>query len=412
VPTASILQYLRRVVGPVDGDALLLDRFVQQRDEAAFAEIIQRHGAMVWGVCSRALPRSHDAEDAYQAAFLVLARKASSISRPELLANWLFGVARRTSLEARKRRARIREREGGESIDVAAPEPASTDLQDALDEEIARLPDRFRVPIVLCCLEGRTNAEAARILSCPEGTVASRLSTARDRLHAGLTRRGLAPVLGGIAVAIAQTRLEAMPPVAATASSTILADGVIHAMFLAKLKVLVLGVFSLALLGAAGIAGIAWIQVSAQPIAADPIPDAKSGNLLTKLRDVARDEFELRRKAFVENRRIESTGMPAGGGSGSLPVVLDHKVKDLVATVERGKLLDASQRLLRAEILLAADGPGGRQAVHAALVAQVDRLKGIEKIIRERVAADTLPPVAQMEIESIRLDAEVRAQRE
>src|SRR5947209_19244987 len=112
------------------------------------------------------------------------------------------------------------------------------------------------------------------------------------------------------------------------------------------------------------------------------------GNALTKLRDIAREEFELRRKAFVDNTNIEATAGPPGGGSGSLPKVLDHQVKDLIATVERGKLLDASHRLLRAEILLAADGTG-RQAVRDALLAEVDRLKGIEKIVRERVTAGT-----------------------
>ena len=268
MPTASILQYLRRVVGPVSPDALLLARYIRQRDETAFTEIVQRHGPMVWGVCSRALPRSHDAEDAFQATFLVLARKAASIGRPSLLANWLFGVARRTSLEAQKRRARQREEP---TMDIAAPDPVSTELKDVLDEEIARLPDRLRVPIVLCYLEGRTNAEAAELLACPPGTIASRLSAARDRLQIRITRRGLAPALGGLTVALFQSRVQAIPPVAATASATALAQGVLTAMFLAKAISVVLAVSCVALLG---IAGIAWVQVSAQPTPGGPAPQA------------------------------------------------------------------------------------------------------------------------------------------
>ena len=257
---------------------------------------------MVWGVCSRALPRSHDAEDAYQATFLVLARKASSIRRPGSLADWLFGVARLTSLEALKRLGRLREEP---PIDVAAPEPASTDLQDALDEEIARLPDRFRVPIVLCYLEGRSNAEATDLLSCPEGTVASRLSTARSRLHARLARRGLAPVLGAVAVGLSESGATAMPSVTATASSTSLAQGVLTAMFLAKAKSVAIVATCVAVLG---IAGIAWVQASAQSLA-PPVaaPEAKPGEPSTKRRDVAREEFELRRKAFAEGHIAEAT---------------------------------------------------------------------------------------------------------
>jgi RNA polymerase sigma factor (sigma-70 family) len=400
VPTASILQYLRRVVGPVDADASLLARFVRQRDEAAFAEIVQRHGPMVWGVCSRALPRIHDAEDAYQATFLVLARKAASISRPNLLANWLFGVARRTSLEARKRRARLREEP---PVDVAAPEPASTDLKDALDEEIGRLPDRFRVPIVLSYLEGRSNAEAAHIMGCPEGTVASRLSTAREKLRVRLARRGLAP-----AVLISLASAEAAPPLAAGIATSILAEGVLKAMFLQKLKIAAI------VLVCVGTVGLVWVHATTPPLAAPAsapvaaVGDVPMKDLPTKRRDVAQEEFELRRKAFADGSIADATDMPAGGHSGSSPVVLGHQVKDLIATIERSKLLEASQRLLRAEVDLASDGAGRR----AAYAAQIERMTSIERIIRERVRAGALPHVAELEIESIRLEAEARARQE
>ena len=359
MPTASILQYLRRVVGPADGDASLLARFIRQRDEAAFAEIVRRHGPMVWGVCSRALPRCHDAEDAYQATFLVLARKAASISRPSLLANWLFGVARRTSLEARKRRARLREEP---PIDVAAPEPTSTELKDALDEEIGLLPDRFRVPIVLCYLEGRSNSEAAHLMGCPEGTVASRLSTAREKLRLRLTRRGLAPAL-----LISLASAESAPALAAGLATSILAEGVLKAMFLQKLKIAAI------VLVCVGTVGLVWVHATTPPLAAPVavIGDAPMKDLPTKRRDIAREEFELRRKAFTDGSIADATEMPAGGHSGSSPVVLGHQVKDLIATMERSKLLEASQRLLRAEIDLASDGKLADEAPYAA---QIERM--------------------------------------
>ena len=172
-------------------------------------------------------------------------------------------------LEARKRRARVREQ--GMPEDVPAPPQASTELRDVLDEEIGRLAERFRLPVVLCYLDGYTNAEAAQLLGCPEGTVASRLSTAREKLHARLTRRGLAPLAGGLAVALTHTRLEAMPPLAATASSTSLAQGVIPAMFIAKLKSVVIAASCVAFLG---IAGVARLQVTAHPSLLRPEPRA------------------------------------------------------------------------------------------------------------------------------------------
>ena len=154
------------------------------KDEAAFEALVRRHGPMVLGVCRRVLRNHHDAEDAFQATFLVLVRKAASIVPREMVANWLYGVAYRTALKARSMiaRQRVRERQVTEMPEPEAAEPDDCwrDLQPLLDQELSRLPDKYRVPIVLCDLEGKTGKEAARQLGWPEGTVASRLARGRD----------------------------------------------------------------------------------------------------------------------------------------------------------------------------------------------------------------------------------------
>jgi RND family efflux transporter MFP subunit len=257
----SLIRFIRNVVGTGgpghDTDDQLLHRFVLHRDQAAFAALVARHGPMVLGVCGRALRDANDVEDAFQATFLVLARRARSLTRPHLLGHWLHGVARRTALEAKGRTARRHAKEQP-IVDVATADPtpqaAWADLRPVLDEEIARLPERYRVPFVMCYLEGRTNGETARLMGCPEGTVASRLSWARQRLRGRLTRRGVtltaglcAALLGGksaVTPALAGCTAEAAAsfaggaraaePIAANVGS--LAAEVLKHMFWAKVR--------------------------------------------------------------------------------------------------------------------------------------------------------------------------------
>ena len=184
-------------------DQQLLERFVLQQDEAAelaFEALVQRHGPMVLSVCCNALRDQHDAEDAFQATFLVLARKASSLRLPGRLGPWLHGVARRTCQKVSARRSRLdrlKRRVGARAQMAVAyepiPGPDRQEESDMLHEEIGRLPDRFRTPVVLCYLEGLTHEEAARQLGWPIGTVGVRLMRARERLRVRLTRRGMAP---------------------------------------------------------------------------------------------------------------------------------------------------------------------------------------------------------------------------
>jgi RNA polymerase sigma factor (sigma-70 family) len=197
-------------------DGQLLTRFLDRRDNDALAALVRRHGPMVWGVCRRRLPNPQDAEDAFQATFLVLVRKAASVRPRELVANWLYGVACTTAHRARvanaKRRAKERQVPDMPEPAAAGPDPWH-DLRPLLDEELRRLPDKYRVLIILCDLEGKTRIEAARQLGCPEGTVAGRLARARALLARRLARRGLGVSGGALAAALAQHAVSAgVPP--------------------------------------------------------------------------------------------------------------------------------------------------------------------------------------------------------
>lgn len=254
-----VVEFLRSLAdkGGDATDARLLHRFTTNCDEAAFSDIVQRHGPMVYGVCHRLLQQNHDAEDAFQATFLVLARRAASISKPHLLGPWLYGVAYRTALKARGRATRQRMKERP-LVDVpveTTPDVIWVDLRSVLDAEINGLPEKFRVPFVLCHLEGRTNEEAARLLGCPTGTILSRLATARERLRVRLTRRGVTLTVGLLASLVIEHAAVAVPAdlaalttaaavagkaVGVSASVTALTERVLAAMDLTRIKTAVL----------------------------------------------------------------------------------------------------------------------------------------------------------------------------
>jgi RNA polymerase sigma factor (sigma-70 family) len=186
--------------GPTDRE--LLAKFATDRDEEVFAELVRRHGPVVLAVCRRVTGHIQDAEDAFQAAFLVLARRAGQVARPELLGNWLYGVAVRTALEARTARRGVKEQQPvSVTPEPVAPTPPDNDpdLRRVIDEELARLPEKYRTAVVLCDIEGLSRKDAAGRLRVPEGTLSSRLAHARKILAQRLTQRGIVTSVGAVA---------------------------------------------------------------------------------------------------------------------------------------------------------------------------------------------------------------------
>jgi RNA polymerase sigma factor (sigma-70 family) len=254
-------------------DRQLLERFLARDDETAepaFTTLVGRHGPMVLGVCERILHDPHDAADAFQATFLVLLRKASTLQVEGSLGRWLHGVSRRIALQARKAAARRASREMVNPALLTAPshDPDRYELRVIVDEEIARLPQRYREAIVLCELEGLTHDAAARQLGCPCGTIESRLSRGRQRLRTRLTRRGLDPWTSVIPAAFGPTPVPpkltgsvvraavktlAGAPLADVAPTSIraLAIGCLRAMTITQIQVVALAL-TLIVVGAAG----------------------------------------------------------------------------------------------------------------------------------------------------------------
>jgi RNA polymerase sigma factor (sigma-70 family) len=297
--TNEVIQHLRRAVLRHDRTTMtddeLLGCFIEHRDDAAFADLVRRHGPMVWGVCRRLLGH-HDAEDAFQAAFLVLVRKAASVVPRGMVANWLYGVAHQTALQARRSAARRRARDRPVA---RMPEPAAAvpdlpdDLRPLLDQELSRLPDKYRAVLVLAELEGKTRKEVARQLGLPEGTAASRLTRARAMLAKRLAQRGVA--LSGVALAAVlsqeATSAAGVPTSAASAAiqaasvfavsrgaavgavavrAVSLAEGVLRTMLLNKLKAVGVAVLAIALLLLGG-GAFAWRGQASEP------PDRRAG---------------------------------------------------------------------------------------------------------------------------------------
>jgi RNA polymerase sigma factor (sigma-70 family) len=282
-------------------DGELLRQFVIQHDEAAFEALVRRHGGMVLGLCRRVLHDREEAEDAFQATFLVLVSKAASLRKPESVASWLFGVAFRIAKGARAKAARRRARQQRMAAALASAPRNHTvwnKLTEELDEELNRLPEKYRAPIVLHYLEGHSKSQTARQLGWTEGTVSGRLARARELLRVRLTRRGLTLSAGLITVFLTTNATPAAVPFSllqgivkagllftsgwsavsgtVSARALTLAQGVLKTMSFTPLK-LVASLFIAAALAGAGVlahqAPAERLQVPANPPPKAPTED-------------------------------------------------------------------------------------------------------------------------------------------
>jgi RNA polymerase sigma factor (sigma-70 family) len=321
-----LLDHLQQAGGGLT-DGQLLGRFVAARDEASFAALVRRHGAMVLGVCRRVLRDFHDAEDAFQATFLVLARRAASVVKRESVGCWLHGVAYRTALEARDLTGRRRARER-QVTDMPHPEVAPAEAQDwrpLLDRELDRLPEKYRTAVVLCDLEGQPRKEAARQLGIPEGTLSSRLAAAHKMLARRLAGCGLALSGGALAAALTQGTVSAQMSAALVSSTAraaalvaagqlaaasgpavVLMKGVMKAMLLKKLRLVVGAVVVLAALGMGGVA----YQAGGFSATVQAAPPEKPVNELEALRK-ENELLKLNLQVVLEKVRAQETELHA-----------------------------------------------------------------------------------------------------
>jgi RNA polymerase sigma factor (sigma-70 family) len=365
---SGVIQHLRRAMLLRDGagptDRQLLQDYISRRDETAVAELVQRHGPMVWGVCRRVLSNYHDAEDAFQATFLVLVRKAASIASPELLANWLYGVAHQTAIKARATalKRRVRERRLTEM-----PEPAvleqnlCSDLQPLLDQALCRLPDIYRAVIVLCDLEGKTRKEAARHLGLPEGTVGSRLARARVILAKRLTQRGVTLSGGALAAVLAQNVASAGVPDSVVTGTTraarffaagqgaatgtvsvkvaALTEGVLRAMMISKLKAVVAVVLVLGFVATGAVVlpyGTAAARGQEQKDT-PPAATADTEKIDQLIRQLGSSKFADRAAASKSLAEIGEPALPALRRAAAANVDLEtqRRAENLVRNIER-----------------------------------------------------------------------------
>jgi RNA polymerase sigma factor (sigma-70 family) len=338
VATTRLMGVLRRLDlagprtagGPSDGQ--LLGRFAGSRDEPAFEAIVRRHGPMVLGVCRRVLRHEADAEDAFQATFLILARKAGCVARRELVGNWLYGVAYRVALKAKamNARRRVKEREAAKAPRPEAAGEVWRRLGPLLDQELQALPEKYRAPVVLCDLQGKTRKEAARELGWPEGTVAGRLARARGLLSKRLAKHGAAP--GGVGAAgllslgsasacvpgplltstVRAAALFAAGKAAASAPVVALTKGVLNAMLTTKFKAATAVLLAAALLTAGGV----LLQRAAAQKPEDPnarpareAPDPRVGDRETPDPKAKPDQPTPRHDLSGKNVLNEPTGL-------------------------------------------------------------------------------------------------------
>jgi RNA polymerase sigma factor (sigma-70 family) len=418
---STVLRHLRRAAlldrGDGPSDAHLLGSFLQYRDETAFEALLRRHGPMVLGVCRRVLGNRDDAEDAFQATFLVLVRKAAVVHPRELVGNWLHGVAYRTALKARAMNARRRTRETRATAMARSDDRegwVSEELLGRLDRELGRLPEKYRAPVVLCELEGRSRKEVARALGLAEGTLSWRLAQARKMLARKLSRHGPALPAGAVAAVLWQGASSAALPAsllkstaraglqlaagralggAVPAKVASLTEGVLKAMLLTKLKVASWAV-GVVLLAGAGAVGVTYRATAQDAPSRAPQPAyAAQGPALAaqqKARAAPDDLESLRLEIEALRRELRAT---------------KNMVKELQAEV-RGKKEVELKRESTLDMLKKVEAQRLEADKHQrldALKLEAEKLQRLDAIRREKAAKELLganaapDPLAELE---------------
>lgn len=389
MPTGSydgVVRQLRRAVLQVKdaerGDGELLERFITHRDDRAFESLVRRHGPMVLGVCQRVLRNQADAEDAFQATFVVFIRKAASIVPAAKVANWLYGVAHKTALKAgaMNRTRRVKERQAAMAPRRNAPDDVAAQVLDILDRELHTLPEKYRTPIILCDLEGRSYKEAAAQLGCPAGTLSGRLTRARALLARRLASHGLLLPAGVLVTILAQRASASLSPsliawTVRTAALLATGKGVCTGVVSARVAVLAQGVLKMLLLSKLRIptavlllvlAAIAtgWIfsaQVSAHvttegehiAVRADDDPPAQLMKGAPSGPTNAREaEFVFR----AENRAKQTVSLVVAGTSAP---ILNLPVKDDLRVLVGGRVTGLGSLRLGARVAIRMDPTHG-----------------------------------------------------
>jgi RNA polymerase sigma factor (sigma-70 family) len=445
----TVVRRLRHVVAPPapapGTDAELVRAFAVRRDPAAFEQIVRRHGPMVLGVCRRILRDSPDADDAFQATFVVLVRKARSLRQPERLAGWLHQVANRTARKLRAIRL-ARQRREGELFDMPAGEaPADVvwrELRPIFDEELDRLPDKLRLPAVLCFLEGQSKGEAARNLGWPEGTLAGRLQRARERLRVRFAARGLTLTTGALAVALFEGVGAAAVPASliattiplATAGVTgapvamALADGVVQAMFVTKVKAVAAAVLVAGVVGTG--TGVVLVPGPGpgQLAAGQPAKDAPPKE--PGPRDVKRDDpkqvqkeiDEAREKLVLADLQLKNATQKIQNQNELLRALLQSRLNALRVELEQNagetdkRLLPAAQarmddlreEMAKTEAELKKLGGGTiAERERALLMAEIetlkDRLSFEERMVKKGFMTQEQPRKTKLELDRLEL---------
>ena len=342
-PLRAVLDFLRKISATKEmhdlADADLLQRFVVSRDEIAFAALVHRHGPMVLSVCQRVLGDFHSAEDAFQATFMVLVRKAASLRKRELLGNWLYGVAQRVASKARAKAAAFQNRQR-ELTDMPRPEPLDDltwqELRPILDEEIGRLPEKYRAPIVLCYLQGKSHEQAAKELGWPRRSFSSRLDHARDLLRRKLTGRGVALSAGALTATLAEKTAgeavgamliintakaaasvaagKAVPATILSAEALALTREVLKGMVAMKVKLSVLVLACSLTIGGTGLAVYQKFGgYEPGEVTTPPMPDAVASANRAQRQSLLADPQKTDTPAVIDSKKVEARSIDLHG---------------------------------------------------------------------------------------------------